>query len=220
MTLQLERDGAQLFPRALDAAVLAPLEDILPEASGPGLRLYSEPNLQLWLSEGPVGEIARSIIGTWAKPVRAILFDKTRETNWALAWHQDRTIAVRRRVLLAGFENWTTKDGTPHVEPPFDLIERMVTVRIHIDPVPAGNAPLLIAPGSHALGRVVESEIDTVVKRCGTYTCLANAGDAWLYKTAILHRSDRSVVDCRRRVLQVDFAAEELPGGLEWLGVG
>jgi ectoine hydroxylase-related dioxygenase (phytanoyl-CoA dioxygenase family) len=119
-----------------------------------------------------------------------------------------------------GFENWTVKAGAPHVEPPFDLIERMVTARIHIDPVPAGNAPLLIAPGSHASGRIAEGEIDTVVQRCGTHACLADAGDVWLYRTAILHRSDRSVGEGRRRVLQVDFAAEELPGGLEWLGVG
>jgi hypothetical protein len=220
MTLQLERDGAQHFPRALDAPALAALEDLLPQASGPGLRLYSEPGLELWLSEGPVGKIAKSLLGTWAKPVRAILFDKTRDTNWALGWHQDRTIAVRRRAPVVGFENWTTKKGSPHVEPPFDLIERMVTARIHIDPVPASNAPLLIAPGSHALGRIPEGEIDTVIGRCGTHTCIAEAGDVWLYKTAILHGSDRSVIDARRRVLQVDFAAEELPGSLEWLGVG
>lgn len=218
--LQLERDGAQLFPRALDAPALAALEDTLPEASGPGVRLYDQPSLKLCLCEGRVGEIARSILGTSAKPVRAILFDKTGDANWALAWHQDRTIAVRKRAVVLGFENWTIKDGAAHVEPPFDLIGRMVTARIHIDPVPAGNAPLLIAPGSHALGRLAEGEIDAVVQRCGTYMCLADPGDVWLYKTAILHGSDRSVGDGRRRVVQVDFAAEELPDGLEWLGLG
>jgi hypothetical protein len=30
----------------------------------------------------------------------------------------------------------------------------MVTLRIHLDDTPAANAPLLIAPGSHALGKV------------------------------------------------------------------
>ena len=30
----------------------------------------------------------------------------------------------------------------------------MVTLRVHLDPVPATNAPLLIAPGSHKLGRI------------------------------------------------------------------
>lgn len=196
------------------------LRIFFPRHPGPGCGYTVNQGLGLWLSEGPVGEIARSVLGTKAKPVRAILFDKTSDTNWALGWHQDRTIAVRRHALVVGFDNWTTKKGTPHVEPPFDLIERMVTARIHIDPVPAGNAPLLIAPGSHALGRIAEGEIDTVVRRCGTCTCLAEAGDVWLYKTAILHGSDRSAIDGRRRVLQVDFAAEELPGNLEWLGVG
>jgi hypothetical protein len=32
--------------------------------------------------------------------------------------------------------------------PPFDLLAGMVTLRLHLDPVPATNARLLIAPGS------------------------------------------------------------------------
>jgi hypothetical protein len=47
--------------------------------------------------------------------------------------------------------------------------------------------------------------------------CHAMAGDVWAYSTPILHMSERTRSDRRRRVLQVDFAASELPGGLEWL---
>ena len=50
-------------------------------------------------------------------------------------------------------------------------------------------------------------------------TCVAEAGDVWLYATPILHASEASHRPGHRRVLQVDYAAEELPGGLEWLGV-
>ncbi|MGJ4965035.1 hypothetical protein [Bradyrhizobium sp. SZCCHNRI1009] len=46
-----------------------------------------------------------------------------------------------------------------------------------------------------------------------------HAGDIWLYATPILHASEPSVQPGHRRVLQVDFTADELPGGLIWLGV-
>jgi ectoine hydroxylase-related dioxygenase (phytanoyl-CoA dioxygenase family) len=95
----------------------------------------------------------------------------------------------------------------------------MVTLRAHLDDVPATNAPLLIAPGSHTLGRIPVSDIDEIVKRCGTRSCLAVAGDVWLYATPILHASEAASAPTSRRVLQVDFAAEALPNGLEWLGV-
>lgn len=170
-------------------------------------------------ASGDVGSCAASVLGEACRPVRAILFDKTAATNWALGWHQDRTIAVKERILVDGFDMWSIKSGMQHVEPPFALLSGMVTLRVHIDPVPASNAPLLIAPGSHKLGRIPEDEMRDVVRRCGTVACLADAGDIWLYATPILHASDAATAPMHRRVLQVDFAVSELPGGLEWLGV-
>lgn len=85
---------------------------------------------------------------------RAILFNKTARTNWSLAWHQDRTICVKEKRVAPGFGPWTLKSGMIHVAPPFDLLTRMVTLRAHLDDVPVTNAPLIIAPGSHAFGRL------------------------------------------------------------------
>jgi ectoine hydroxylase-related dioxygenase (phytanoyl-CoA dioxygenase family) len=147
------------------------------------------------------------------------LFDKTPETNWSLGWHQDRTIAVKQRAAVEGFEIWSVKGGMLHVEPPFELLSSMVTLRVHIDPAPASNAPLLIAPSSHKLGRIADDDVRDVVRRCGIVSCLAEPGDIWLYATPILHASEAAVAPVHRRVLQVDFSVEQLPGGLEWLGV-
>jgi ectoine hydroxylase-related dioxygenase (phytanoyl-CoA dioxygenase family) len=85
--------------------------------------------------------------------------------------------------------------------------------------VPESNAPLLVAPGSHLLGKIAVGEVDAAVGRCGTMTCLADAGDVWIYSTPIVHASKAASDPRQRRVLQVDFSADELPGGLEWLGV-
>jgi len=106
-----------------------------------------------------------------------------------------------------------------HVEPPFELLERMLTLRVHLDPVPKSNAPLLIALGSHRRGRISAPQIPDVVRQHGITCCLAEPGDIWLYSTPILHASDAAVEPLRRRVLQVDYAVEQLPDGLEWLGV-
>ena len=95
----------------------------------------------------------------------------------------------------------------------------MVTLRAHLDDVPASNAPLLIAPGTHRLGQIAVADVDATVRRYGQMMCLARAGDVWLYATPILHASEAPTTPTRRRVLQVDYAACDLPGGLEWLGV-
>ena len=214
-------DGAQLFKGAL-MPCLAELEAALGDLphDEAGVRLHGIEALRPLLSiAGCVGAIAASVLGESARPVRAILFNKSPETNWSLAWHQDRTICVKERREVSGFSPWTVKSGMHHVAPPFELLARMVTLRAHLDDVPAANAPLLIAPGSHTFGRIPISEVDGVVARCGTRVCLAESGDAWLYATPILHASEAASSPTSRRVLQVDFAAEALPDGLEWFGV-
>jgi hypothetical protein len=220
--LTFSRDGAQLFRAALARDQLSSLETALSHLppDHAGLRLRGINGLAPFLaSTGPIGRCAASVLGDNCRPVRAILFDKTPETNWALGWHQDRTIAVKQRVPVDGFVTWSVKSGMLHVEPPFELLADMVTLRAHIDSVPLSNAPLLIAPGSHKLGRIAEDDVREVIRRCGTVACLAKAGDVWLYATPILHASEAAVAPVHRRVLQVDFSVRRLPGGLEWLGV-
>lgn len=220
--MMLARDGARQFATALGSVALTVLETAISDMprDKAGIRLIGVRTLDPYLSiNGAVGAIARSALGGRAKPVRAILFDKTAAANWKLGWHQDRTIAVRRRVEANGYGPWSIKAGLQHVEPPFDLLAEMVTLRVHLDDVGPNNAPLLIAPGSHRLGRIPVGEIEEVVKKCGAFVCLANRGDVWLYATPILHASDAAALPRRRRVLQIDYSAGELPAGLDWLGI-
>ena len=204
----------------MSARELENLLAILPTShDSAGHRLTANPALDDWLRRGTLARVIASLLGAGARPIRAILFNKSEDTNWALGWHQDRTIAVKARADLPGFGPWTLKSGILHVEPPFALIESMVTARIHIDAVDALNAPLLAAPGSHRQGRIKEADIDSVVAQCGTTACLASATDIWLYRTAILHASDAMRRSGTRRVLQVDFSAEALPPPLEWQGI-
>jgi len=216
--MQLDRDGAQLFPAGFSPAEVAMLAALLSLPDDrPGARLGATAGLSGHV--GPADDIARGLIGPAARAVAAKLFDKSESRNWALGWHQDRTIPVRERREIPGFSQWTVKSGIPHCVPPFEILERALTLRVHLDAAGEANAPLFIAPGSHRLGLVAEAGLASAVERCGTCTCLADAGDVWAYATPILHGSGRALAPARRRVLQLLYSADSLPGGLEWQGL-
>ena len=99
------------------------------------------------------------------------------------------------------------------------MLERTLTLRLHLDEVDEANSPLLISPGTHRLSRIPEPDIEAAVARHGTQTCLARAGDIWACATLILPASARATAPRRRRVVQLLYSADEVPGGLGWLGV-
>ncbi len=216
--MQFLPDGAQHFPATFDPAEVTALAALLSLSDGrPGARLGATPGLATLL--GPADSIARGLLGPASRSVGAKLFDKAPGRNWALGWHQDRTIPVRERRDVPGFGQWTVKDGIPHCVPPFEILERSLTLRIHLDPVGWANAPLLIAPGSHRMGSIAEHDIAATVSRFGAHACLAGPGDVWACRTPILHASERARVPTRRRVLQLLYSADTLPGGLVWFGI-
>ncbi|WP_206367709.1 phytanoyl-CoA dioxygenase family protein [Sphingomonas piscis] len=165
---------------------------------------------------GDVGSIAGALLGPEARPRRALLLDKSPEVNWRLGWHQDRTISVQRRIDVPGFTAWSVKSGQLHVQPPQEITQRMITLRIHLDRVDQDNAPLRVLAGSHRLGRLTNEQVEKAATDLAEVVCLAEAGDVWAYNTAIVHASGEQQSGGRRRVLQLDYSADELPGGLEW----
>lgn len=217
-----ERDGAQHFPARLTPEQVERLRAVADAHLGarPGARLTGSDDLARALaSDGPIGAIAAALTSPAARPVRAVLFDKSPAANWVVAWHQDRTIPVQARIDAEGFGPWSTKDGILHVAPPFAVLAQMVTLRAHLDPVDADNAPLRFAVGTHRIGRVAAEDAAAEAAKAEQRVCLAETGDIWAYRTPILHASDRATGDRRRRVLQIDYADFDLPYGLEWRGL-
>lgn len=209
----LAADGCRHFARAAAPALVAALAEHCAEAGKPGARLACNGDVVRTALSAllPVAERCRP----GARPVRAVLFDKSEAGNWGVPWHQDRTVAVQRRIDTAGFGPWSVKSGVVHVEPPFALLARMVTLRLHLDDCPADNAPLHVALGSHR-ARIAATYAAALAAARPQVTCLASAGDIWAYATPIVHMSDRALRPSRRRVLQVDFSPDDLPGGMEW----
>jgi hypothetical protein len=163
-------------------------------------------------------EIAQAILGPRAFVVRGLYFDKTLQTNWNLPWHQDLTIAVQTRRDVAGFGPWTVKAGIPHAHAPAELLARMLTIRLHLDDCSLENGPMRVLPGSHSAGKLDAAATARWVAQAGerAIDLDVRGGGAVVMRPLILHSSASATRGGHRRVIHLEYAAEALPGGLEW----
>lgn len=149
-------------------------------------------------------------------PVRSILFDKTPEENWLVPWHQDLTITVEEKVEVAGYEPWSTKDGSVHVQPPEALLKEMVTIRIHLDQTTKSNGALRVIPKSQTNGKIESKEILSYIDE-SEFICECDAGDLLLMSPLVLHASMRSEDPKRRRIIHFEYASlNSLDKQLSW----
>src|SRR5581483_8972253 len=156
------------------------------------------------------------ILGPGAFAVRGLLFDKTPEANWKVPWHQDLTIAVKRRAEVAGFGPWSVKAGVQHVQPPVSVLERMLTLRLHLDDCGENNGPLHVLPGSHLAGRLSAEDIQAWRDRTSAVACTVNRGGLLLMRPLLLHASFAAREPGHRRIIHLEFAEQTLPDPLEW----
>jgi hypothetical protein len=170
------------------------------------------------LSESPaMRQWVDAILGVDAIAVRGILFDKTPDANWTVPWHQDLAIAVREQVETPpGFTGWSVKAGVPHVQPPASILERMLSVRVHLDACGADNGPLDVLPGSHRHGRLTQADVDAWRDREKPVACLVRRGGLILMRPLLLHRLLSATSPEHRRVIHIEYANVELPYGLNW----
>ena len=162
-----------------------------------------------------VRALVEPILGERFFPVRGILFDKIPDANWKVPWHQDVTIAVQERVEAEGFGPWSTKADVLHVQPPAEVLEHMVSVRLHLDNCGEENGALRVIPGSHLHGRIPEEHIPAM-REPREAVCAVGVGGALLMRPLLLHASSPSRVPGHRRVVHLDFASVQLPNGMRW----
>jgi ectoine hydroxylase-related dioxygenase (phytanoyl-CoA dioxygenase family) len=164
-----------------------------------------------------VRKMVELVLGSECFAVRGILFDKIPEANWKVPWHQDVTIAVQEKVEASGFGPWSIKADVLHVQPPAFVLERMISIRLHLDPCGEANGALRVIPGSHRQGRIREEQIARIRSEVPERICEVKAGGALLMRPLLLHASAPSLVPDHRRVIHIDFAAVKLPNGMCWL---
>ncbi len=168
------------------------------------------------LQNSAVTEIVKAILGPNAFLIRSTLFDKTEGANWGVFWHQDLSIAVKARHDTDGFHAWTRKAEVQCVQPPIELMEEILTIRLHLDDCDASNGALKVLPGSHLCRHLTSDGIERRASTGGDVICEVPAGGAVLMRPLTLHSSSPMERPGHRRVIHLEFAAFELPSPLEW----
>jgi ectoine hydroxylase-related dioxygenase (phytanoyl-CoA dioxygenase family) len=220
-TQEIDRDGFKILDRFLSLDLIDRLiQDIAalnltPERAGTRNILELLPSVQQLATSQEIQALVKPILGNSARVVRGIFFDKQPTANWKVPWHQDVTIAVKNRLDLPDYHPWSLKGGIHHVQPPVAILERMLTVRIHLDRTDESNGALKVIPGSHCDGKLNDLEIDRF-KQTDSTICTCEPGGILLMRPLLLHASSVAIEPSHRRVIHLDYAGCNLPAGLDW----
>jgi ectoine hydroxylase-related dioxygenase (phytanoyl-CoA dioxygenase family) len=145
--------------------------------------------------------------------VKSIYFDKPEHSNWFVAWHQDLTISVDKKLALQGFGHCTIKLDQYAVQPPLSILENIFTIRIHLDDTNEENGALRVIPGSHLKGVYRLSAEEAANEE---EICRVKSGGIMIMRPLLQHASSRTTSGNRRRVIHIEFGNVELPMGLAW----
>jgi ectoine hydroxylase-related dioxygenase (phytanoyl-CoA dioxygenase family) len=214
-TQSVEENGFAIVPQCLADQTVEHLCSWLGKTDRPQRNLLEVAAVRDLAVSQAVRLLVNALLGEKCFAVRGILFSKTPESNWKVVWHQDRTIAVRKRRDTANFGPWSMKAGVPHVQPPASVMAKMLAIRLHLDESHANNGPLRVIPGSHKAGCLTAEELATWKER-PSVVCAVPRGGAVLMRPLLVHASSSCAQLEPRRVVHLEFAADDLPNGLEW----
>ncbi|RNC85320.1 MAG: phytanoyl-CoA dioxygenase [Balneola sp.] len=200
--IESTEQGGESFMKAKDLFAIRQLIKNVPELTG-------------LLFNGKLIELLSDLSESEYFLTKAIYFDKPGESNWFVAYHQDLSISVDKKVELENYSNWTFKKGQYGVQPPIEILQDTITIRIHLDKTDEKNGALKIIPKSHLNGIIrtgskgwdIENEV----------VCKVEKGGAMLMKPLALHSSNRTTNGKKRRVIHLEFNNHQLTKPLAWL---
>jgi ectoine hydroxylase-related dioxygenase (phytanoyl-CoA dioxygenase family) len=176
--------------------------------------LKEVPSVIKYIFNDKLKNVIRQLIGENYFVVKSIYFDKPENSNWYVAYHQDLTISVDKKVLLENYGPWTVKQNQFAVQPPVEILENITTIRIHLDETNEDNGALKVVPKSH-LKKIYRPEtIDWTVEK--EEKCTVPKGGVMLMKPLLLHSSDRTTNHQKRRVIHIEFSNQALPDKIKW----
>jgi ectoine hydroxylase-related dioxygenase (phytanoyl-CoA dioxygenase family) len=196
--------------------IAASLPAVMDSRRGGVRNLITHPTVVALLSHERLGRYIWSVVGRDLVAVKATLFDKTAESNWRAQWHQDRSIAVKERLDVAGFGPWTTKAGLLHADAPGEVLAQMLAIRIHLDACGPENGPLRVIPGSHRVGKLTEDQLAELVAGNAGAELHVPRGALLLMRPLLVHSSPAARSPAHRRVLHIEFAPSEAISPLKW----
>jgi hypothetical protein len=158
--------------------------------------------------------IMSDIFGTEFFPVKSVYFDKPEDSNWFVAYHQDLTISVAEKVEMPGYGPWTVKQDQFSVQPPLEILQNNLTIRIHLDDTDEFNGALKVINASHRKG-IHRAETMDLKKETQSF-CRVKKGGIMIMKPLLMHASERTTNQHKRRVLHIEFSSASLPKELSW----
>lgn len=201
ITIQQASDNSTAFRKTADLFAIRQVLKEIPDLTA----LVLNGKLRTWINTN---------FGTGYFIVKSIYFDKPGNSNWFVAYHQDLTISVDKKIALEGFGPWTVKQEQFAVQPPADFLKNMFTIRIHLDDTDEQNGALKVIPGSHlTICRPEAIDRSTVLETI----CVVPKGGVMIMKPLLLHASGRTQNGKNRRVLHIEFCNKELPAPIQWV---
>ena len=140
-----------------------------------------------------------------ALAIQCNYFSKDTKTNWLVPLHRDKSIPVKSRIESEKWSGWSEKEGILYAQPPKQVLEEMVAVRIHLEDNYSHNGALEVVAGSHK----------SVDKREPRKLAVVQKGGALIMRPLILHKSTK-LIHGKRRVLHFVFGPENLPNNAVW----
>ena len=216
---QLDTDGFATIPQVLtqdecDRLLSLPFD--LDPASAGSRCLLQHPWCQDLVARIRAHPQIAAVLPKDAMAVQCTYFEKSLSRNWLVPIHQDLSIPVAARVDHPALRGWSEKEGSLYVQPPAELLEQLVAIRLHLDPCTGVDGPLQFIVGSHTQGRVDAAEAADWRRTRHLVTCTLNAGDVLLMRPLTLHTSSKASGTSLRRVLHLVFGPPTLPYGLRW----
>ncbi|MEO0602088.1 MAG: phytanoyl-CoA dioxygenase family protein [Myxococcota bacterium] len=175
--------GFVVLRRAVPSAWLRELDDLPPTSTR---ELLGRTAVRTWIARIREQPALAPWLGSDVVPWQGLLFTKTPQTNWLVPRHQDVVVPV---------------PGGPRTAMEVPVLERLLVVRVHLDPAGPDHGPLKVVPGSHRHGRRRGRALD----EGRLVPVFAEPGDVLLMRPLLVHASEKARRPNGRRVVHVLF---------------
>jgi ectoine hydroxylase-related dioxygenase (phytanoyl-CoA dioxygenase family) len=198
-----------VFPSSECLRILDHLSNWKVGRSRAGTRhLMSCPAISSFANDKRLIALASTALSEPAIPYRATLFEKSPKSNWLVVWHQDTSLPLSGKLEGSEWGPWSCKAGVTYARAPSWALERVVTLRVHLDHCASENGPLRVIPGSHNKGVLTETQIGTITNTQASAECVVRAGGVLLMRPLIIHASSKSKSKTPRRILHIEYAPQ------------
>ncbi len=99
---KVEANAFAVVPPCLNDETLQRLGSEFSDTSYRVRNLLAVPVVRESTGSAPVRTLAEALLGKMCFALKGTFFNKTQESNWKVAWHQDLTIMVQRRLEVQG----------------------------------------------------------------------------------------------------------------------